>query len=247
MPLRLQKIIADAGLASRREAERLIEAGKVSVNGVVVRKLGTTADPRTDTIKVKGRRLPPVREKVYVLFNKPRGCLTTVRDDRNRKTVMDYFKKFPVRLFPVGRLDFNTQGVLLLTNDGELARQLLDPRNQVERTYQVKVHGIPDERDLQRLRRGVTLDGVRTGPIRVTLDRTTGRSCYLTLVLTEGKYRHIKRACEQVGHPVVKLTRTGFGNLTLSGLPAGAFRLLTPREVKRLRRLIHARPAPDAA
>jgi len=175
MAVRLQKIIADAGLASRREAERWIEAGQVSLNGKVVRQPGTTADPATDQIRVKGRLLSPVKEKVYIMFHKPRGCLTTVRDDKDRKTVMDYFKKFPIRLFPVGRLDYNTEGLLLLTNDGELSKKLLDPKSEVSRIYRVKVHGIPDEKDLKRLRRGVRLDGVPSGPMEVTVERATGQ------------------------------------------------------------------------
>ncbi len=239
--IRIQKIIADAGLASRREAEKWIEEGKVTVNRQVVKKLGATADPEKDQIRVKGKLLPKSEEKIYLMFNKPKGCLTTVRDDRARKTVMDYFDKFPVRIFPVGRLDFNTEGLLLLTNDGALSKKLLDPKNNVERVYRVKVRGIPDEKDLSRLRRGVTLDGVKTGPMQVKVERATGRNSFLIMTLTEGKYRHIKRVCETIAHPVVKLSRTHFGGLSMSRLPTGAFRFLTDRELKSLRRL--ARPA----
>jgi pseudouridine synthase len=246
MEIRLQKIIADAGLASRREAERWIEDGKVSVNGKLVRELGTTADPENDCIKVKGKVLPKPQEKVWVLFNKPKGCVTTVKDDQNRKTVMDYFKKFPVRLFPVGRLDFNTEGLLLMTNDGALAKKLLDPASGVRRTYRVKVHGIPDEKSLRRLRRGVVLDNRKSAPIEVEVERSTGRNSYLILGLVEGKYRHIRRACELIGHPVVKLARTGFGNLTLSRLPLGTFRFLSDKEVRGLKKLVQA-PAKSSA
>ncbi len=247
MKIRLQKIIADAGLASRREAEGWIEAGKVSVNRKVVTKLGSTADPDKDQIRIKGKLLPKAEEKVYVMFNKPKGCLTTVRDDRERQTVMDYFDKFPVRIFPVGRLDFNTEGLLLLTNDGALSKKLLDPKGGVERIYRVKVRGLPDEKDLRRLRRGVSLDGVKTCPMQVKIERATGRNCFLILTLTEGKYRHIKRVCETIGHPVVKLSRTHFGGLSLARLPSMAFRFLTEREIKSLRRLVRPARKTDAA
>lgn len=247
MKIRIQKIIADAGLASRREAEVWIEEGKVSVNRQVVKKLGTTADPDKDQIRIKGKLLPKAEEKVYLMFNKPKGCLTTVRDDRERQTVMAYFEKFPYRVFPVGRLDFNTEGLLLMTNDGTLSKKLLDPKGGVERVYRVKVRGIPDEKDLKRLRRGVSLDGVKTGPMQVKVERATGRNCFLIITLTEGKYRHIKRVCETVGHPVVKLSRTHFGGLSLSKLPSGAFRFLTDRELKSLRRLVRPDKKSDAA
>ncbi len=247
MQIRLQKIISDAGLASRREAERWIEEGHVSVNGKKITKLGSTADPETDQIRVKKKLLPKAEEKIYLMFNKPRGCLTTVRDDRERKTVMDYFKNFPVRIFPVGRLDFNTEGLLLLTNDGDLSKKLLDPKNLVERIYRVKVHGIPDEKDLNRLRKGVYLDGKKTAPVKAKVERLTGKSCYLLLTLTEGKYRHIKRACEAIGHPVVKLSRTGFAGLELARLPSCAFRFLSGKELSSLRRLVRAGRKSDAA
>ena len=247
MAIRLQKIISDAGLASRREAERWIEEGKVSVNGKVVTQLGTTADPAVDRIRVKGRALPRQDEKIYLIFNKPKGCLTTVRDDRERATVMDYFKNFPVRIFPVGRLDYNTEGLLLMTNDGELSKQLLDPKNGIERVYRVKVHGIPDEKDLNRLRKGVYLDGKKTEPIKARVERLTGRSCFLLLTLTEGKNRHIRRACEMIGHPVVKLSRTGFAGLVLARLSSGAFRFLTGKELNSLRRQVRTARKTDAA
>ncbi|MFQ5481119.1 MAG: pseudouridine synthase [Nitrospinaceae bacterium] len=247
MSVRLQKIIADAGLASRREAERLIAAGKVSLNGRVVRQLGVTADPAADQIKVGGRVLPKAQRKIYLLFHKPRGCLTTVTDDRGRRTVMDYFKKFPVRVVPVGRLDYNTDGLLLFTNDGNFSRQLLHPRSQIPRTYRVKVHGLPDAKDLKRLSGGMWLDGQRCAPMQVEVERSTGRNSFLILTLVEGKYRHVRRVCEKVGHPVVKLTRIGFGNLTLSGLPLETFRFLTPLEVKGLRKMAAVDPKTDAA
>lgn len=238
MAMRLQKIIALSGIASRREAERLIQEGKVTLNGKPVRKQGVTADPFVDRIHVQGRLLPPPTEKTYILLNKPRGCVTTTRDERGRPTVMDLLKKIRVRVFPVGRLDYNTEGILLVTNDGELADQLLDPQNRIPRTYQVKVRGIPTEKTLAKLEKGVNLDGRPTLPMKARVHRTTGKNCFLELTLIEGKKHHIRRVCEKVGHPVVKITRTRFGPLSDTHLPTAAYRYLTPGEVKSLRKLV---------
>ena len=238
MTLRLQKIIANAGIASRREAERLIDEGRVSVNGTVVRQQGVLADPDADRIKVNGRLLPAPEKKVFILLNKPRGCLTTVKDDKARPTVMEFFKDLPARVYPVGRLDFNTEGVLLFTNDGDLSKKLLAPKSKVPRTYLVKVRGVPEEKALNRLRRGVRLDNRPTGPMKVHIKRTTGKNSVLSIKLAEGKYRHLKRVCEKVGHPVVKINRIEFGKLNLTGLPLGAYRFLTPKEVRSLNALI---------
>ncbi len=238
MTLRLQKIIANAGIASRREAERLIDEGRVSVNGTVVRQQGVLADPDADRIKVNGRLLPAPEKKVFILLNKPRGCLTTVKDDKARPTVMEFFKDLPARVYPVGRLDFNTEGVLLFTNDGDLSKKLLAPKSKVPRTYLVKVRGVPEEKALNRLRRGVRLDNRPTGPMKVHIKRTTGKNSVLSIKLAEGKYRHLKRVCEKVGHPVVKINRIEFGKLNLTGLPLGAYRFLTLKEVRSLNALI---------
>ncbi|CAI2717240.1 pseudouridine synthase [Nitrospina watsonii] len=243
MAMRLQKIIALSGVASRREAERFIEQGQVTVNDILVTKQGTTADPATDRIRVNGRLLPPPKEKTYILVNKPRGCVTTTKDEKDRPTVMDLIKKIRVRVYPVGRLDYNTEGVLLITNDGDMADQLLDPKNKIPRTYQVKVSGIPVEKTLNKLRRGVNLDGRPTLPLEASVHRTTGKNCILELQLIEGKKHHIRRVCEKVGHPVIKITRTQFGPLTHDQLPPGAFRPLTIAEVKALRRLVAKKKA----
>ncbi|PIQ96338.1 MAG: ribosomal large subunit pseudouridine synthase B [Nitrospinae bacterium CG11_big_fil_rev_8_21_14_0_20_56_8] len=236
MEIRLQKIIADAGLASRRQAEQWILEGRVRVNGRVMNQLGAKADPATDRIQVNGKSVGPEADRIYLVLNKPPGCLTTmVRDSRGRPTVMEFVKKAPGRVFPVGRLDFNTQGILLFTNDGDLGRKLLSPRFEVRRTYEVKVRGVPEEKALARLRKGVPLDGKPTAPIEVEVLRTSGNNSFLRMHLVEGKNRHIKRVCEAVRHAVIRLKRTHFGPLNLSGLPLGAWRFLTPRELKALR------------
>ncbi len=237
MKIRLQKIIANAGLGSRREAERWIADGKVSVNGKVVDELGVLADPEKDNVQVRGRRAPPPQKAVHLIFNKPARCITTTRDDSERPTVMDYLKKVPGRVFPVGRLDYNTQGLLLLTNDGELAEKLLSPKCGVKRLYEVKVRGVVEKKALGRLTRGVYLDKRPTAPVEATLIRQSGKNTFLSMTLVEGKNRHIRRICEKIGHPVVKLRRVGFGCLSLDDLPLGSFRYLSPREVRKLRAL----------
>lgn len=235
MKLRLQKIIASAGLASRREAERWIADGRVRVNNQVIVELGTLADPDKDRIKVKGKLLPKSSEKMFLILNKPPRCLTTMAEDkRRRKTVMDFVKQVPARVFPVGRLDYNTQGLLLFTNDGSLAKKLMDPKSEVPRIYEVKVRGVPDEKDLKRLRRGIRLDKLPTKPIEVDIKRMSGKNCFLIMTMTEGKYRHIKRICETIGHPAIRLKRTHFANLNLTELPLGVCRTLSLREVKSL-------------
>jgi 23S rRNA pseudouridine2605 synthase len=245
MKTRLQKVIADAGLASRREAERWIEQGKVCVNEQVITKLGTLADPVKDRIQVDGQSIPRHQESAYLILNKPTSCLTTTEDDkRGRTTVMEFVRVVKTRVFPVGRLDFNTQGLLLFTNDGALSKKLLDPRYGVERTYKVKVSGVPNEKTLKRLARGVHLEDSKFRPIDAKIHRTSGKNCFLILTLTEGKNHHIKRVCEHIGHPVIKLQRTHFGGLNLTGLPLGACRFLRPKEIKMLKDLVAKEPEP---
>ena len=245
MEIRLQKIIADAGLASRREAERWIKQGNVEVNDKVITQLGSLADPSADSIKVSGKPIPKKQEEVFLVLNKPTGCLTTMAEDkRGRTTVMEYVRVTKVRVFPVGRLDYNTQGVLLFTNDGALAKKLLLPKYQVERTYKVKVSGMPNEKTLKRLTRGVHIDGEKFKPIEAKIQKTSGKNCFIIMTLVEGKNRHIKKVCEHIGHPVIKLQRTHFGGLNLTGLPLGACRFLSPKEVQALRKLVANEPLP---
>ena len=239
MKTRLQKIIADAGLASRREAERWITEGRVKVNGKVVTKLGTTVDSLLDEIRARGRLVPQPQGRIFVFLNKPANFLTTTgEDERGRKTVMNLIQNIPRRVFPVGRLDYNTQGALLLTSDGILSKKLLDPKYKVPRTYLAKVSGVPDDKTLRRLRRGVRLDNQPTMPLEVEVDRVSGKNCFIKIEMFEGKNRHVKRVCEIVGHPVIRLKRTHFGSLSIAGLPLGAYRFLTPREIKSLELLV---------
>ncbi|MGB8507112.1 MAG: pseudouridine synthase [Pyrinomonadaceae bacterium] len=235
MEERLQKLIAAAGLASRRHAEELIEAGEVSVNGEIVRELGTKADPARDHIKVRGRlinQLLAEREKVYVLLNKPRGYLTSLADTEGRPLVSDLVPASLGRLHPVGRLDFNTEGLLVLTNDGDLTNYITAARNRVRKVYEVKSKGVPPEAAVERLRRGIILeDGVRTAPAEVTKTGETKTNAWFEVVLHEGKNQQIRRMFDAIGHSVIKLRRVAIGPLEDDRLPVGAWRHLMPLEV----------------
>jgi pseudouridine synthase len=231
---RLSKILAEAGLASRRGSERLIAEGRVAVNGQTVTAQGTTADPARDRITVDGRPLGAPEPKRYVLLNKPRGFLTSRIDPRGRPVVLDFVREERVRLFPVGRLDFDAEGLLLLTNDGDLAQRLLHPRFGMRRVYEVEVEGRVGAAALPRWARGVTL---RDGPAKaseVRLLSRTRNTTWLRLSFTEGRYREVKRFCQALGHRVVRLRRVQFGPLRLGRLAPGATRPLTPAELARL-------------
>jgi 23S rRNA pseudouridine2605 synthase len=237
-PERLQKIIAAAGIASRRQAEQLITAGHVQVNGQVVTELGSKADPETDHIRVNGKLLHGPQRHVYLLLNKPKGYVTTMSDPEKRPTVMDLVRGVKGRVYPVGRLDYASEGLLLLTNDGELAHQLMKAASHVEKTYVVKVAGTPKEDAIAKLRAGVSIatdDGkrVRTGPAGVRIVKEAANPWY-EITLVEGRNRQIRRMFEAVGHHVEKIRRVRYGPLTLD-VPPGEFRSLTLREVDRLK------------
>ncbi|HEV2879903.1 MAG TPA: pseudouridine synthase [Pyrinomonadaceae bacterium] len=249
MEERLQKLIAAAGLASRRHAEELIAAGEVTVNGKVVTEPGTKADPSRDHIKVRGRLINPLleaREKVYVLLNKPRGYLASLSDPEERPLVTELVPASLGRLHPVGRLDFNTEGLLILTNDGDLTNYVTAARNGVAKVYEVKVKGVPPEDAIERLRRGIRLDdGTLTAPAQVTHAGETGTNAWFQVILHEGRNQQIRRMFDAIGHSVLKLRRTRIGDLQDERLPVGAYRLLSPAEVARLKpRAAKKRPAP---
>lgn len=232
---RLQKILARAGVASRRASERLIVEGRVTVNGEVVRTLGSKADITHDDIRVDGRRVAPPKRLVYLLLNKPRGYVTTRADPQGRPTVLDLVAAAGTYLYPVGRLDYDSEGLLLLTNDGDLAARLTHPRHGVARVYEVAVEGEPDARDLHRLAGGVPLDGRPTRPATVTRLGATRTGAILRLTISEGRNRQVRRMCEAVGHPVTALRRVAIGPLRDTALKSGHWRPLTPGEVRRLK------------
>ena len=238
--IRLQKILSQAGLASRREAEEWIREGRVRVNGKIA-QLGERADPENDSVKVDGKRVSaPSGPKTYLLLNKPRGFVTTVSDPEKRDTVLDLLPHNLRRgVRPVGRLDVQTEGLLLLTDDGELARLVTHPSVGCPKEYRVKVSGVPPEKRLERLRRGVWLDGEKTRPATIDWVSTTGASgegnTWFRVLLREGKTRQIRRMFEMIGHPVSKLKRVAIGPIRDEGLPVRGFRRLTESEVRALR------------
>jgi len=241
---RLQKVLSAAGVASRRTSEELIQQGRVSVNGQTVTTLGTKADPAIDEIRVDGRRIKPVQTLRYLLLNKPRGYVTTRTDPQKRKTVMDLLGGVREYVYPVGRLDYDSEGLLLVTNDGDLAAALTHPRHEVEREYRALVAGVPDQRALDRLARGIVLDGRRTAPAVVRLapaDRdVAAQSAVLLLTIREGRNRQVRRMCEAVGHPVQRLTRVRIGPIRDDRLKAGQVRDLSADEVRALKKSVTA-------
>jgi len=240
MPQRLQKLLAAAGIASRRKAEEIIAAGRVTVNGRVVTEPGSKADPAGDRIAVDGKPLETAERHLYFLLHKPKGYVTTVSDPQGRPTVMDLLGKLPARVYPVGRLDYATEGLLLVTNDGDLAQKISKAGEHMPKTYLVKVSGRPEEKAIERLRQGITValeDGrrVRTAPAKIRLIEDTANPWY-QVILIEGRNRQIRRMFQAIGFLVEKIKRVEYGPLKLD-VPSGKFRRLTEQEVAQLKSL----------
>ena len=233
---RLQKILSKAGITSRRKAEGLILQGRVSVNGKIVRELGTKAVLGRDEIRVDGETLKPESEGVVLVLFKPRRCVTTLHDPQGRPTVADFINKFPMRLYPVGRLDYDAEGLLLLTNDGELAHRLQHPRYKVPKTYLVKVRGHPPAEALAILQQGVNLEDGITAPAELIVIEDDQKATWLSLTLREGRKHQVKRMCAAVGHPVLRLRRTKVGPIELDDLRPGEIRRLKSQAVRSLRK-----------
>ncbi len=252
-PARLQKILSAAGVASRRLSEELIVQGRVTVNGATTTELGTKADPSRDDIRVDGRRIHVDQRRRYILLNKPRGYVTTRHDPEGRPTVLDLVKGVNEYLYPVGRLDYDSEGLLLLTNDGELADRLTHPRYEVDRVYEARVRGVPDAHTLQRLARGVIVDGRKTAPARLTIkpstsapaDRT-GTQTTVEISVHEGRQRQVRNMFDAVGHPVIRLRRIRIGPIEDPALKVGYWRELSPREVAKLRTASQSAKPPRA-
>lgn len=232
---RLQKIISAAGVTSRRASEGLILAGRVTVNGTVVNELGSKADPARDTVAVDGKPLAIASRKLYILLYKPVGYLTTLDDPEGRPLVTDLLKEVGERVYPVGRLDYNTEGLLLLTSDGEWANQLMHPRHEVEKEYHVRVRGKVHKSQLDQLAAGVEIEGRKTAPARVSLIKEGEQNDWFSITIHEGRNRQVRRMCEAVSLSVVRLRRVRYGMLTLGALKPGEFRFLTEVEVAGLR------------
>lgn len=228
---RLQKIISRSGVASRRKAEELIVNGRVRVNGQVVTQLGSRADSSHDTITVDGRRIEPDQPRMAVLLNKPDGYITSLRDPEGRPTVARLVDNVPVRLYPVGRLDYHTEGLLILTNDGDLAQKIEHPTHAIPKVYIAKVKGIPEEKQLRRLREGIHLDGKKTLPARIEIQETR-KNAWLEITIREGRQNQIRKMFESIDHPVIKLKRVAIGALRDDRLKPGEFRFLTPKEIQ---------------
>lgn len=237
--MRLAKFLATAGIASRRRAEDIIRQGRVKVNDEIVDRPQAGVGEK-DLVTVDGEPVKDIEKKLYILLHKPDGFISTVSDTHNRPTVMDLVQSVGVRIYPVGRLDFDTSGALLLTNDGNLAYRLTHPRYGIEKIYLARVKGLPKEEVLQEMRNGLVIDGIKSAPARVKLIDIlgSGKASLLEIVLTEGRKRQIKKMCSAVGHPVEKLHRRKFAGLSVENLEAGSFRYLSNAEIKKLYNLV---------
>ena len=248
MPERLQKILSAAGIVSRRAAEAYITEGRVSVNGQTVTALGSKADPETDDIRVDGRRIKPSARRLYILMYKPRGYITSRSDPQKRPTVIDLLAKGGVReyVYPVGRLDYESEGLLLLTSDGDLAARLTHPSHEVEREYHARVRGVPDRHAIERLAKGIVIDGRKTAPADVKLQKVMegedGTDAIMSIVLHEGRNRQVRKMCDAIGHPVVRLRRVRIGPITDEHIRPGEFRELDAKEIAALRRTAGSDP-----
>lgn len=235
---RLQKVMAHAGVASRRESEQLILDGKVKVNGQKVTELGVKVDPTRDQIKVNNQVIKGKEKRVYYIVNKPRGYLTTVTDDRGRKTILDLVKGIDERIYPVGRLDYNSEGLLILTNDGRLANQLMHPRYRIRKWYLVEVSSEFQDQDLHTMRAGIKLDDGMTQEAYVEILQSSPEKSLIKIGIAEGRNRQVRRMCEALGYYVKRLIRTQIGPLKLGKLSTGSYRSLTPAEISKLKQAV---------
>jgi 23S rRNA pseudouridine2605 synthase len=233
--MRLQKYMAKCGVASRRKCEELIQLGVVKVNGQIIRELGYKVNPEIDIVEVKDKRIKLEEEKIYIILNKPEGYVTTVKDQFNRPTVLDLVDNKGFRIYPVGRLDYNTSGLLLLTNDGDLAHRLTHPRHEITKTYIAKLKGIPSEEELETFRNGIEIDGYITAKAYINILQKSRNSSLVKIKIHEGKNRQIRKMCEKIGHPVIKLKRVAIGEIKLGDLKTGEWRYLSKNEIKYLK------------
>jgi len=238
MQIRLQKLISQAGITSRRKAETLITDGCVTVNGQIITELGSKADPARDHIKVNGKLLHFQAPSAYLMLNKPDGFITTLDDPEGRPTVMNLVRNVKGRLYPVGRLDYHTEGLLLMTNDGALAHALMHPSSGVMKRYHVKIKGVVDDDQIARLSRGVKLGDGTTAPCTINKLRLHEKNSWLEVILHEGRYRQVRRMFESIGRFVIRLRRVGYAGLSLGDLPIGQYRRLTPNEIESLHRMV---------
>ncbi len=237
MQMRLQKYLAQAGIASRRASEKLILQGRIKVNGITIKELGTKVNPESDIIEVDGKICRIKQDYVYILLNKPKGILTSVKDPFGRPTVLELLKGVKDRVFPVGRLDKDTEGLVLLTNDGELAYKITHPKFKVFKTYIAHVQGIVKDKDIQALKNGIILEDGMTSPAKVEIIKFFDNSTVLQLKIYEGRKRQIRRMCAAIGHPIINLKRIEIGNLSLNGLKVGQWRYLNREEINYIKKI----------
>jgi pseudouridine synthase len=232
--IRLQKYLAGCGIASRRKAEEIITRGRITVDGEVVTAMGVQVDPARQEIRLDGKVVTPHDDLLYVLLNKPQGYVTTLSDPQGRPIVTSLLHDINARLFPVGRLDLDTEGALILTNDGELAQKIQHPSHEVTKTYEAQVLGLPSEKILQKLEHGILLEGKKTAPAKVMIiSRQTGTTT-IRITIHEGRKRQVRKMFQAIGHPVFHLKRIAYGHLFLQGLLTGKYRILTPEDLKKI-------------
>jgi pseudouridine synthase len=232
--VRLQKYLAGCGVASRRKAEELIAQGRVSVDGEIVLAMGSQIDPTRQEIRLDGKLVTAQNDLLYILLNKPQGYVTTMSDPQGRPIVTSLLKGIKARLFPVGRLDLDTEGALLLTNDGELAQKIQHPSYEVTKTYEAQILGCPSTGLLQKLEQGILLEGKKTAPARITLITRQSGTCTIRITIHEGRKRQVRKMFQAIGHPVVHLKRVAYGHLFLQGLTTGTYRVLTQEDLKKI-------------
>ncbi len=235
--MRINKYLADSGICSRRNADKLIEEGRVKVNGKIVRELGLDINTDNDTVMVDDKKVTPVAQFTYLIFNKPKGCITAVSDSRGRKTVMDYIDIEDKRLFPVGRLDYDSEGMLIITDDGDLAFRLTHPKNEIFKTYHVKIEGVINDTEIRSLRNGVMIDGYKTNRCSIRVLNIADNITRLEVKINEGRNHQIKKMFLTVGKTVIFLKRMAVGDLRLGGLSRGTYRYLKEEEIYYLKNL----------
>ncbi len=237
MILRLQKFIAEAGIASRRKAEQLIADGRISVNGKIVTELGTKVDDKKDIIKFDGKIVKKENDFIYIMLYKPEGCVTTVKDQFDRKTVLDCIKNIKERVYPVGRLDYDTSGLIILTNDGELTYTLTHPKHNVDKVYIAKVDKVPSNDDIKKFAKGIVIDNYKTAPAKLEVIKILEKGASIKVTIHEGRNRQVRKMCNAIGCNVIKLKRMAMGELTLGKLKKGEYRFLNDDEIKYLKSL----------
>lgn len=232
--VRLQKYLADCGIASRRKAEQLISQGDVSVDGKTITEMGYKLDPAHHEVRFRGTLVTPRKTHTYILLNKPKGYVTTMSDPQGRPIVTSLLKGIEARVFPVGRLDIDTEGALLLTDDGDLAHRILHPRHESTKTYEVLVKGLVNKADIRKLEQGIEIDGKKTWPATISTVKKQGAACLLVITIHEGRKRQIRKMFAAIGHPVINLKRIAYGKLQLGSLKSGTYRILSSEDMKKV-------------